>query len=195
MEEKREFQQRMQRVEALVHQLERAPDPRLRADAQELVRTLMDLHQAGLAKVLETIRASGDSGAALVDRLADDEVVSSVLLLHGLHPLDFDTRVRRAIKGLGGVLHKSHALVEIVAIRDGVISLRLFSTASPGTCGSSLAAARQRVEDAVYQAAPDLAGLEIEQPMESPAPVSFVPLEKLTRRKEKPSEHAEGPPV
>jgi hypothetical protein len=32
----------------------------------------MDLHQAGLAKALETIRTSGDSGAALVDRLADD---------------------------------------------------------------------------------------------------------------------------
>jgi hypothetical protein len=195
MEHQREFQQRMQRVEALVRELERAPDPRLRADAQELVRALMDLHEAGLSKVLATIRESDDSGNALIDRLADDELVSSVLLLHGLHPVDLETRVGRAIEGLNAVLHKSSAHVEVVQIQNGVIHVRLSSTAAPGTCGSSVAGARQRVEDAVYQAAPDLAGLEIEQPAESPAPVGFVPLEKLARRTDKASERTEGLPV
>ena len=118
-----------------------------------------------------------------------------MFLLHGLHPVDLDTRVRRAVESLDGVLHKSSAHVEIVRIEDGAIHLRLSSTAAAGTCGSSLATVRQRVEDTVYQAAPDLNALEIEQPIESPAPVAFVPLEKLTRRKEKASERTEGLPV
>jgi len=195
MEQDRDFQERMQRVEALVRALESAPDPRLRADAQELVRALMDLHQAGLARVIEAILHSRESGDGLIARLAEEDLVSSMLLLHGLHPVDLETRVRRAVDGLDAVLRKNSAQVEIISIEAGAVHLRLSSTSSPATCGSSLAAARQRVEDAVYQAAPDLAALEIEQPVESPAPLGFVPLESLVRRKEKVSDRREGLPV
>ena len=36
----------------------------------------------------------------MLDRFSRDELVASLLMLHGLHPVDFDTRVRKAVETL-----------------------------------------------------------------------------------------------
>src|SRR5665213_3073887 len=48
MPDNREFQEQVGRIEGLVHEIESIADPALRATAKELVRSLMDLHRAGL---------------------------------------------------------------------------------------------------------------------------------------------------
>ena len=77
-----DFRQQLNRVEALIGVLEQRPDPAALAAARELVRTLLDLHAAGLSRILDT--AGRES--SLVGRLADDDLVGSLFLLHGLHP-------------------------------------------------------------------------------------------------------------
>ncbi len=42
-------------------------------------------------------RDAGDAGMAIIDRLGRDSMVSSVLLLYGLHPEDFESRVVKAV--------------------------------------------------------------------------------------------------
>jgi hypothetical protein len=93
-----------------------------------------------------------------MDGLIRDEAVSSLLILYGLHPQDFETRVRAAIKNFEGV--------SVISILDGRIVLRMES--------------RERSESALRQAiavaAPDLVDLIIEGAAQS----GFVPLEALS---------------
>ncbi len=92
----KEFQRRIGRIEGLVHQIEQLPDPNAQATAQELMQLLLELHSAGLERMLDLIFETGTSGQALIDELAKDDLVSNLLLLHGLHPLDLETRVLQA---------------------------------------------------------------------------------------------------
>lgn len=153
-----DFRERLTRVEALVGALERCPDPAAREAARDLVRTLLDLHAAGLGRVLDV--AGRES--ALVERLATDDLVSSLLLLHGLHPHPAARRVARAlerVRSLGGD-------VELIQATDEVVRLRVRGALAR----SDWAAAA----DAVTAAAPD-ARLEIEEVVD-PARAGRVPL-------------------
>jgi hypothetical protein len=126
---------------------------------RELVEAILEYHGAGLDRILEIVRQSG-GGDAAVREIGRDTLSGSLLLLYGLHPEDFETRVRRAVDTLPGVL--------LAGIEDGVVRLRATST------GTS----REAVEQIIYSAAPEAAGLEIEGLGQAPA---FVPLEALIR--------------
>jgi hypothetical protein len=95
MARRQELDQRARRIEELVRTLESAGDAGLRATARELVQALMELHRAGLERALEMVAQMGDQGAALIDRLGEDDSVKHLLVLHGLHPLDCPARVPR----------------------------------------------------------------------------------------------------
>ena len=92
-----EFQQRLQSIERLLGDIESAADPSLRSNVQELVQLVMDLHGAGLERTLELIHAAGEAGEGVIHRLGRDELVSSLLVLYGLHPLDLEARVTEAV--------------------------------------------------------------------------------------------------
>src|ERR1700689_3974690 len=93
-----EFQQRIQRIGAMVSQLESTADPSSRKLAKDLVESLMALHGAGIERILEITSEAGDPGLAIIDRCGRDELVSSLLLLYGFHPDDLQTRVLRALE-------------------------------------------------------------------------------------------------
>jgi hypothetical protein len=145
-----DFRQRLNRVEALVGVLERCPDPATLEAARELVRTLLDLHAAGLSRILD---AAGRE-SALVGRLADDDLVGSLFLLHGLHPYPAAQRVSKALerdqprfRSLGGAM-------ELIAATDQVVRVRVRGNASP--------ALRAVLEELVTRVTPD-AALEVEE--------------------------------
>ena len=71
--------------------LARAADSAVAAQARELVQALLELHGATLERALEIVH---ENDLTLVDKLADDPLVSNLLILHGLHPLDLEARVR-----------------------------------------------------------------------------------------------------
>jgi Fe-S cluster biogenesis protein NfuA len=167
----------MQRIEALLQQVERFSDPAARETARELVQSIMDLHGAGLARMLELLSESGETSRAALDAFARDSLVASLLLLYELHPVDLETRVRRALEQLQA---RGHA-VEILDLRDGVVRLRL--AGSSPSCTSSVERLRQTVETALCEAAPDAAGIEIETALvEAPPMTSFIPVEDLLRK-------------
>ena len=145
--------ERIQRIEALIQQIEASADPGTKAGVRELLESLLEYHGAGIARILEIV---GDSDTR---DLARDPLVASMLLLYDLHPEDFETRVKRAVDGVPGVL--------LVSIADGVVRLRATSSATE----------REAVEQALYEAAPEIVAVEIEG-LHAP---SFVPLEALQR--------------
>ena len=111
-----EFQRRLGRVEELIAALESAPDPAVREQTQELIQTLLDLHGRGLEQILEAVHETGETGAAVIDKLGRDQLVSGVLLLHGLHPLDLETRVRSALETVRPRLGLHGGSVELVTL-------------------------------------------------------------------------------
>jgi hypothetical protein len=86
MTDEKDLKRQIQRIEELVGKIETLADPDAQANARELVQSLMDLHGAGIERILETVADSGPSGMEVIDALARDPLVSSLLLLYGLHP-------------------------------------------------------------------------------------------------------------
>ncbi len=171
---KPEFQKRLQSIERLLGEIEKAADPNMRTTVQELVQLVMDLHGAGLERMLELIRAAGDGGASIIQELGRDDLVASLLVLYGLHPTDIEARVTQALEKMRPRLRAREGEVELLSVQDGAVRLRLHATGHG--CGSTADALKEMVEEAVYQTAPDVASLIIEGVGERQG---FVPIEML----------------
>ena len=160
--ESREFRGRIERVEALIHEVEQFSDPAVRSSTQELLRTVIELHGAALERILETVADSGDQSVALIDALVRDDLVASILLLHGLHPLDLETRVRQALDKVRPFLRSHGGNVELLDLSDGVVRLRMLGSCDG--CPSSAMTLKHAIEAAIYEKAPDVTGIEVDQP-------------------------------
>jgi hypothetical protein len=171
-----DFQKRVQRIGELVHELDAIADPAARSACKGLVQSLMELHGQGLERILEIVFQSEKSGAELIDELGRDSLVSSLLILYGLHPDDLQTRVERKLREISSKLYKMGAEARLIGIQGAEIRLR--ASVNGHACGSTTKTVRATLEEAVYEAAPDLSSLAIEG-LEEPAASGFVGLEKL----------------
>jgi len=173
----RDFQDDMQRIGGLVQQIDSIADPAVRAVTKDLVQSLMDLHGAALEKALDIVAEAGEPGMDIIGRLGRDSLVSSVLILYGLHPEDLETRVAKAVDRIRPQLRKQGCEVELLGVNEGAIRLRV-QTGSR-TCGSTAKTVQATLEGAVYDAAPDMSSLVIEGFEEKPSS-GFVSLDKLS---------------
>ena len=176
MVNEKDFRERIQQMATLAADLENISDDKTRASAKELVHLLMELHGAGLERIMETVFAEGESGAAMVDKLAAEPLVSSLLVLHGLHPDDLETRITNAIESLRPKLRKQDVEVELLEVSEARVRVRV--TPSAHACGSTTNTLRTSVEEAIYEAAPEVGSLVIEG-LEGKAATGFVALDAL----------------
>jgi Fe-S cluster biogenesis protein NfuA len=156
----RELRGRLQRVNELLLEAEGHADSVARARIGEIVQALMEFHGAGLERMLGQIASTGDAGQQLIDSLARDELVASLLLLYGLHPLDLETRVREALEKVRPYLHSHGGNVELLGVDEAVVRLRL--QGSCHGCPSSSMTLKQTIEEAIHEKAPDVMGIEVE---------------------------------
>jgi hypothetical protein len=159
MAEDKELQKRVQQIGDLVARIESIADPAVRGTAQQLMQMLMELHGATLDRSLEIIVGAGDPGMRIIHEMGRDPLVGSVLVLHGLHPDDMETRVTKAVERLQTKLRREGSQLELIAISDGSVSLSV--TPPEHACASTSKTLRATVEDAIYSAAPDVASLTI----------------------------------
>jgi hypothetical protein len=174
--DEKDFQKRVQKIGEQVQNLETIADPAVRASAKGLVQSLMDLHGTGLERILEIVFESGEGGARVIDELGKDPLVSSLLVLYGLHPEEIDVRVERKLKEIRSKVHKMGAEVKLESVLGGEICVRV--KLEGHACGSTKQNVQAAVEEAVYEAAPDLTSLVIEG-LEEPAATGFVALGQL----------------
>jgi Fe-S cluster biogenesis protein NfuA len=151
-----EFRLQSERVEKLAAKLEQANDPETRAAALDLLQSVMELHGMALNRMLQELAKTPEGEAALIDAVNDD-LVSAVLLLHGLHPDDIETRVLRGIEKVRPYLKSHGGDVELASVRDGIVRLVLHG--SCGSCPSSSLTLKTAVEDALFEAAPDIVAI------------------------------------
>jgi Fe-S cluster biogenesis protein NfuA len=172
----KDFRERIQQMAALAAELENIADVKIRASAKELVHLLMELHGAGLEKIMETIFAAGEPGSAMIDSISRDPLVSSLLVLHGLHPDDFETRVTNAVEALRPRLRKQEVEIELLGVSESAVRLRVSTSAH--ACGSTTSTLRTSVEEAIYEAAPEVGSIVIEG-LEEKSASGFVALDQL----------------
>jgi hypothetical protein len=173
----KEFQEKMRRLGALVGELDQLSAGGSKVAARELVQLLMEVHGAGLERILELVKESG-TGEAIIQRFGDDPIARNVLLLYGLHPDNLETRVIKALDALKGRLRKLDCEVKLISIQEGAVEVRLHI---PGHAhGSTRKDLRSIVEGGLYDLAPDLNSLTI-LGAEDESSSGFVPLESLRK--------------
>jgi hypothetical protein len=140
------------RLEALLQQLESFEDEQARETAVSAVQSLLELYGEGFARVMQRLPAE------VVQALAEDELIGHLLLVHGLHPVDVETRVRAALP---------HG-VELLRVQEGTAQVRVV-----GACMSEAF-----IERALLDTVPDLDAVQFA----TVAPTSsFVALDALVR--------------
>ena len=173
-----------ERIETLVQEIATFRDPRARATAEELVQSLLDMYGEGLTRLLEITAESEVAGPALIDTFARDELLSSLFVLHGLHPLDIESRILEALEQIQPSITSQGSTVEFVKFENGVAHVRLLESQGSGcqSCGTSPAALKLALEESLYKAVPDLGGIEVEGANNPPRaggrsamPITFVP--------------------
>lgn len=177
-----DVQSTMQQLDSLLQEVDRIADPAARQTMAGIIQGMMDFHGAALRSMMDRLAQAGDSGRALIDDLARDELAASLLLLYDLHPQDMATRVEAALANVRPYLASHGGNVELLGIDDGVV--RLAMQGSCHGCPSSAATLKTTVEQAIYDMAPDAADIRVEGALEEKphAPAGFVPVEELTAR-------------
>lgn len=174
-------QTQIQKVGTLVERLESSTDPNVQATVRELLESLMAFHGAALERILEFAANSGEAGEVIIQKCGNDELVSSLLLLYGLHPHDLQTRVTRALEKSRKFLEGHSAAAEIVSLgEDGAVIVQLYVKASG--CGFSAASVKSILEAAIQDAAPDAPSIIVEMTESGLPKAGFVSVEQLLTR-------------
>ncbi|MGE2718595.1 NifU family protein [Mycolicibacterium celeriflavum] len=150
------------RIQALLD-ASAAGGPAAHERAVQLVGEVTDLYGAALERMLR-ITVSAD--ATLSERLAADDLVASLLLVHGLHPHDVHRRVEDALERVRPYLGSHGGDVALLEIVDGAgeLTARLQFAGSCKSCPSSAVTLELTVEDAIRAAAPEVTSIEVVAP-------------------------------
>jgi Fe-S cluster biogenesis protein NfuA/nitrite reductase/ring-hydroxylating ferredoxin subunit len=180
------------RIESLLVATD-AAGPAARERAEELVRLVVDLYGAGLERLLDVLYDAGALSDDVLQRLATDELVSGLLLVHGLHPYGVEDRIAKALDDVRPYLGSHGGDVELVEVTDdGIVRLKMLGSCDG--CPSSAVTLQLAVEGAITAAAPEVTAVEV---MEEPkaAASGLIPLESLTVRLREPATGSTWEPV
>jgi Fe-S cluster biogenesis protein NfuA len=170
-----EFQAYTEQVEQAVQRVSSISDEDARTKALELLQSMMDLHGAAMARVVEVLSDGGDAGRNSLAKLGGDPLICGLLVLYGIHPVALADRVTRAIEKVRPQVQKQGGSVELVEVEEAVVRVKL-QTSGQG-CGSSPDALKSAVEQAILEAAPEVVDLVIEGLPSSTS--GFVPLNAI----------------
>src|ERR1700694_122283 len=153
-----------------------AGGPLARERAEQLVREVTDLYGACLERMLQIAVAASPR---LVETFVDDDLVASLLLVHGLHPHDVVRRIGDALETVRPYLGSHGGDVHLLEVAGDVVRLQF--SGSCKSCPSSAVTLELAVEDAVRAAAPEISSIEVVAAEPTPTS-SVIPAETLLSR-------------
>jgi Fe-S cluster biogenesis protein NfuA/nitrite reductase/ring-hydroxylating ferredoxin subunit len=156
------------RIERLLEEVRSMASPPAWERVEELLRVVLDLYTDGLERILAVVSEQGATAGRLLQQLTDDQLVASLLVLHGLHPEDLHSRVQRALVQVRPYLGSHGGDVEIVDAdtRSGVVRLRM--KGSCDGCPSSALTVKLAVESAIRELAPEVSRIEVDGITDAP---------------------------
>lgn len=128
----------------------------VRERTEQLASELTDLYGAALERMV-VIAARSDP--ELVSRFVSDELVASLLLVHGLHPHGVERRIEDALDGVRPYLGSHGGDVTLLEVVEDVVRLQFAGSCK--SCPSSAVTLEFAVEDAVRAAAPEISSIEV----------------------------------
>lgn len=154
------FQEESEHIERLLEEIQGTVESSTWQQVEELVGRLSGLYGEGLARALCHVSDAGALDDGLQDRLCGDQLLASLLVLHGLHPLSTEARVSRALDEVRPTLGAHKGDVELLAIEDGAVRLRLLGSCRG--CSSSTFTMENLLKRAIEEAAPEVTRVEVE---------------------------------
>jgi Fe-S cluster biogenesis protein NfuA len=170
-----EFQEHAAKIEQLVDRVNAIPDDDARTAALELMQSLMDLHGAGVTRIVEVLSEAGEASRSSLNKLGSDPLLCGLFVLYGAHPVALEDRVTKAIEKVAPQLRKQGGSAELLGIEEDTVRIAIHS--SGNGCHSSPDALKQAVEQAIREAAPEV--VEVVADGVSDAKTGFVPLNML----------------
>ena len=150
------------RLQELIEQIQSQPNPASRVLLQECLQSLLAFYGGGLTRMLGCIRDAGPSGQEILERMLHDQTISGILLIHGLHPVNLETRLRRALEKVRPYMQSHGGNIELLSLESDVARVKLEGTCK--TCPSSAVTLELAVRREVEQACPDLLAFEVTGP-------------------------------
>ena len=98
-------------------------------------------------------------GERIAVSLTDDALVSTLLLIHDLHPVPLEDRVQAALDSVRPYMESHGGNVELLSLEQGVARIHLQGSCSD--CSASAVTLELAIKQALEDAAPDLEGLEV----------------------------------
>jgi Fe-S cluster biogenesis protein NfuA len=124
---------------------------------EELVQRLVQLYGTGLTRWSLHLREAGVLDDALAARLAGDELLASLLLLHDLHPWPVEQRVAQALERARPQLRSHLGELTLVGVEGDTARVRL-----EGGAPVTESAAGRLIHRAIFDAAPEIARVAVE---------------------------------
>jgi Fe-S cluster biogenesis protein NfuA/nitrite reductase/ring-hydroxylating ferredoxin subunit len=147
-----------------------------RERAEQLVGEVVELYGAALSRVMAAVGDQPDP--AMLNCLVADDLVASLLLVHGLHPHDVHRRVSDALDRVRPYLGSHGGDVHLLDIDGDTVKLQFAGSCK--SCPSSAVTLELAVEDAIRAAAPEVSSIEVVAPEASSAePTTVIPAESL----------------
>jgi Fe-S cluster biogenesis protein NfuA/nitrite reductase/ring-hydroxylating ferredoxin subunit len=157
------------RIQDLIERIESLPDLAAREMVRDCLQSVLALHGDGLARILQLLKNAGAAGQELTGTLLRDKLVRGLLLIHDLHPVPLEARLREALEKIRPYMQSHGGGVELIELADGKARLRLEGTCK--SCPSSSVTLELAVRQAVEEACPDLLSFEVDgASASSPAP-------------------------
>jgi Fe-S cluster biogenesis protein NfuA/nitrite reductase/ring-hydroxylating ferredoxin subunit len=153
-----------QHVEQALTEIGALGDENVRHRVEDLVSTLVEFYGSALERVMELAHERGDPG--LIAALGDDPLVGSVLVVHDLHPLSTEQRVRVALDKVRPYLGSHAGDVDLIGVADDVVRLRL--AGSCDGCPSSAVTVKLAIEKAIQDVAPEITDIQVEGVVDEP---------------------------
>lgn len=147
------------RLQELIEQIQTQPNRAARALLQECLQSLLAFYGDGLSRILEQVQSSGAEGKTILDQLLKDQTIAGLLLIHGLHPVPLEVRLRAALEKVRPYMQSHGGNIELLTLENEVARVRLQGTCQ--TCPSSTVTLELAVRRAVEEACPDLAGFVV----------------------------------
>lgn len=151
-----------------------------RGGTEDLVRQVAELYGSGLRRIMEILHRQGKLDEATLEALTADDLVSALLLVHGLYPRPLEARVAAALDRLRPYLGSHGSDVELQGTStDGVVRLKIYT--EPGGPPSS-PDLKSAVEEAIKTAAPDVAAIDVVEEEKRPGMPDLIPVDSLAVR-------------
>jgi len=152
------------RIEQLLDDLQAAADPRIFDRAAELLRLVTELYGGALARIVEILETAAPKA---LDEMRHDDLVASLLLVHGLNNDPLEGRIEAALASVRPLLTAHGGDVELLDIDADVGAVRLRLLGSCDGCPSSADTLRMAVERSILEHAPEIVIFDVEQPSQA----------------------------